>query len=194
MIKSFLPALLSLCLATSAFAQLGIKGGVAISTLREQREAITREDFENKSVITPVIGLSYDLNIADIITIQPELLYSQSGGRNTYSIAGTTYENTYRINYLELPVLFKLQIGNEDNEAGKTGFYIAAGPWVGYALNGKYKNQLPVLGTLEGDFSFDDKDDAKRLNTGLVAAAGVNFGKVVLDLRYNFGLNNLIDA
>ncbi|HMX39843.1 MAG TPA: outer membrane beta-barrel protein, partial [Saprospiraceae bacterium] len=65
---------------------------------------------------------------------------------------------------------------------------------VGYALNGKYKNQLPVLGTLEGDFSFDDKDDAKRLNTGLVAAAGVNFGKVVLDLRYNFGLNNLIDA
>lgn len=180
---------------TTAWAQFGIKAGVHFATIAEQNENISREDIEHRSIAAPVLGLTFGLNIADIITIQPELLFTQNGGRNTYEILGSVTKTTYRIGYLELPVLAKLQIGNEDRQG--LGIHLAAGPWVGYALQGKYTSTTTlgqsVIADVESDFTFDEKDDAKRLNYGMIGAAGVSMGNLVIDLRYNYGFNNLLD-
>lgn len=190
--KSFLASVFALFLGTVAFAQIGIKGGVAISTINQQNTNVSREDIDNNSIITPVIGLTFAANLGDIITIQPELLYSQSGGRNTFNVLNVNSESTYRINYLELPVLAKLMLGNSGDDGG-LGFYLGAGPFVGYALNGKLKSVVGTAAAVDRDFTFDDQDNAKRLNYGLLAATGVNFGRMNVDLRYNFGTNNLLD-
>jgi hypothetical protein len=197
--KVILCSLVMLCAAPAAFSQLGIKAGAALSTVNEDGEGYSQDDVEKKSVLTPVIGLTYDLNLSNVFTLQPELLFSQSGGRSTYNVLGTSTESTHRINYLELPVLAKLQLGNADGEG--TGVYLAAGPFVGYAFSGKQKvvSKLGETVVFESEIDyFDENEDdwdyeAKRLNYGLVGAAGLTVGKVALDLRYNFGLNNLLD-
>jgi hypothetical protein len=182
--------------ATTTFAQVGIKGGVGIATMSQEGEGFSNEDVDRNSILTPVVGLTFDLNVSDMFTIQPELLYTQLGTKNTYDLLGIRNESSYRINYLELPVLAKLQLGNADREG--VGFYVAAGPWVGYALNGKSQFKSTTDGNtlldIDRELTFDDEDDTRRLNYGMVGAAGLTFGRVGLDLRYNYGLNNLLDA
>ena len=179
----------------AALAQTGIKAGISLVTMAEEGEDVSREDLEKRAVVAPVLGLTFDLGLSDFFSIQPELLYAQSGGSNTYAVLGTSTKSTYRIHYVELPVLAKLKFGNAD-QAG-IGLHLAAGPWVGYALSGKYTSKTTrnevVLLEVERDLSFDEEDDTKRLNYGMIGAAGLSFGKLVLDLRYNFGLNNLLD-
>lgn len=179
----------------TASAQFGVKAGVNIATMAEEGEDVSQDDLENKSVAGAVIGLTYGVNLGDIITIQPELLFSQSGGSITYNALGTVTKETYKINYLELPVLAKLQFGNADQQGA--GFHIAAGPWIGYALSGHYKAKTTVgedvIFEIDRDYTFDDQDDTKRLNYGMIGAAGFSFGRAVIDIRYNYGFNNLLD-
>lgn len=190
--KCLFLSLLLIATFASVSAQISIKGGINLATMNEESENLSRDDIERHAVTGPVLGLAFDLRLSALFTIQPELLYSQGGGRNSYTFLGATIESTYRINYLEVPVLAKIELGNAGSEKGGLGVYAAAGPWVGYALNGKSKVTSPI-GTVEQDFTFDDEDDAKRLNYGLAAGAGINAGKLTLDLRYNFGINNLLD-
>lgn len=183
--------------ATTAisYAQTGIKFGAGLATVAEQGEDFSRDDVDNNSILTPVIGLSFDMGISNHFTIQPELLFSQSGGRNTYSAFGTTTETSHRISYLEIPVLAKLQLGGGSQEG--VGFYVAAGPWAGFALNGKYKSVTTSGSTtlleINRDYTFDEEDDTKRLNYGVLGAVGLRFGRTTADLRYNYGINNLLD-
>lgn len=180
---------------TTLHAQVGIKAGVNLSTIVEENEEVSKEDFDNKSIVGPVLGLTFDLSVNDVFSIQPEVYYSQSGGKNTYNVLGSVSKSVYRINYIEVPILAKLKFGNSGGEG--VGFYVAAGPWAGFALNGKYEFTTEVDGDIifqnKEDFTFDDEDNAKRLNYGLSGAAGLMFGQLAIDLRYNYGINNLID-
>jgi len=193
--KSFLVLTFGMLLAATSFAQFGIKAGANFATMAEEGEGVSRDDIDNRSITGAVVGLTFEMNIADIISIQPELLYSQSGGSNTYTLLGTTTKSKYKINYLELPVLAKLKFGNANQEG--FGFHIAAGPWIGYALNGHSNRKTTVgetiISEVDQDYSFDDQDNAKRLNYGMIGAAGISFGHLVFDLRYNYGFNNLLD-
>lgn len=181
--------------ALNASAQVGIKAGLSFATIAERGEGFDFNDVETNAILAPVIGLTFDMNLSDIITIQPELIYTQLGGKNTYSVLGVQTVSTYRINYLELPVLAKVTFGNADRTG--LGFYLAAGPWIGYALSGKYKGVATANGStlleLNRNYTFDDADDTKRLNYGMIGAVGLSFGKAILDIRYNYGFNNLLD-
>ena len=193
--KLFLAIVFGAIAVSSAFAQVGIKAGVNFATMGEEGQDVSQDDLEHRAIVAPVLGLTFDLNLSDFFTIQPELLYSQSGGKNTYKVLGTVTTSTYRINYLELPVLAKVKFGNADRQG--VGFHIAAGPWIGYALSGKYTSKSTlddtVLFDVNRDYTFDGEDDTKRLNYGMIGAAGLSFGRAVLDLRYNYGINNLLD-
>lgn len=194
--KILFSILISFGAFSAAQAQFGVKAGLNLATVAQEGAGYSRSDVDGKSIVAPVLGLTYEMNLGDILSIQPELLYTQLGGKNTYNVLGTNTESSYRINYLELPVLAKVKFGNENRES--TGFYLAAGPWLGYALSGKQRflstaNGATVL-DIDRKYTFDDADDTKRLNYGMIGAAGVSFGRAVLDLRYNYGFNNLLDA
>ncbi len=193
--KSLLILSLGVLLASTASAQLGFKGGINVASMAEEGKDVTRNDVDNKSIIGGVFGLTYEFTILDVFSIQPEFLFSQSGGSNNYTIAGFYTKNKYKINYLELPVLAKLKFGNKDENG--VGVHVAAGPWLGYALKGHTSSKTTfgetVISEVDRDYSFDSQDNAERVNFGMIAAAGVSFGHLVFDLRYNFGLNNLLD-
>lgn len=193
--KVLLGMFLLICFSIKTQAQVSIKVGASLSTVAEEKENVTKDQLKNESVLGTVVGLAFELNPGKLLVFQPELLFSQSGGRNSYELLGTKTDTRYKINYLELPLLAKLQLGNNNGEG--VGIHIAAGPWLGYALGGKTKTATTIGSSqeviTERKFTFDDEDDARRINYGLVGAAGIGFGKVTLDLRYNYGLNNILD-
>jgi len=189
-------------LSTAAFipltqAQIGIKAGVNMASIAQNETEGDFSDYEKKSVIGFQGGLTFDLGISDIFTIQPEVLFIQKGGKSTYKLDDNNkIENRYYFNYVDVPVLAKLKFYGDD---GGSGFYFLAGPYVGLALGGKVKSTTTLLGVeneAENDFSFDndsEQERAKRLDYGVSFGGGIKINRLILDLRYNLGLNNVSD-
>jgi hypothetical protein len=117
---------------------------------------------------------------SDMFAIQPELLYSMKGYK--FDVPGGESE-TAKIDYLEIPILFKVLLVGGGNF--KPNFY--AGPAVGFLLSAK-----------AGDF--DMKDNMKSTDFGLIGGAGADLlmgtgpGKITFDVRYNVGLTSTDDS
>ncbi len=185
---AFLPA---------SFAQIGIKAGVNLASIAQNETEGSYTDYAKKSIVGFQGGLTFDLGLSDIFTIQPEVLYIQKGGKSTYKLDDNNkVENRYYFNYVEVPVLAKLKFYGD---GGGSGFYFVGGPYVGLALGGKVKNTTTLVGvttTGEDDFTFDNSTSnqrAKRLDYGVSFGGGIKINRLILDLRYNLGLNNIND-
>lgn len=178
-------------------AQVAIKAGVNFASISESASLEEYESLKNNSVAGLQAGLSFDLGLSDVFTIQPEVLFIQKGGKSTYTINDNNkIVNRLYYNYVEVPVLAKLKFYGAD---GGSGFYLLGGPFIGLAISGKSKTTTTLLGnttTSEEDFNFDnsERDDRqRRTDWGVSFGGGVKFGHVFLDARYNLGINNLLD-
>jgi hypothetical protein len=115
-------------------------------------------------------------SFSDLFAIQPELLYSMKGTKYD-DVSGD--QVTFKADYIEIPVLFRVQLAGGGNF--KPNFY--AGPAVSFLLSAK-----------AGDV--DVKDDLKSTDFGLIGGAGADFhmgagpGKVTFDVRYEVGLTS----
>lgn len=196
-LKPFFPALVcGLFLTAAATAQVTVKAGVNIASVSEHATIESYDEFENSSVVGFQGGLAFDLPITNMFSIQPEILYIQKGGKVKAEALGSTYEGRVYYNFIEVPVMAKIKFFDDTDGAG-SGVYVAGGPFAGYALNGKIKNTVSILGgepsSNTDEFDFNDEDDAKRLDWGVSFGAGLKAGSFVLDVRYNLGINNLVD-
>ncbi|MDZ4679108.1 MAG: porin family protein [Saprospiraceae bacterium] len=194
--KSLALATAVLFIGTTAWTQIGIKAGINVASLSQDPDEANYDDYKAVSILGFQGGLTFELPIAGPLAIQPELLFIQKGGKAEYIInESNKLINTVRYNYVELPVLLKLKLGSTDGEG--LGFYILGGPFVGYVLNGKSKQELTVLGQTtvsEQDIDYNDETiQEKRIDWGASFGAGLHFGKLFIDARYNLGVNNLLD-
>ncbi|MDZ4706693.1 MAG: porin family protein [Saprospiraceae bacterium] len=194
--KSLALATAVLFIGTTAWTQIGIKAGINVASLSQDPDEANYDDYKAVSILGFQGGLTFELPIAGPLAIQPELLFIQKGGKAEYIInESNKLINTVRYNYVELPVLLKLKLGSTDGEG--LGFYILGGPFVGYVLNGKSKQELTVLGQTtvsEQDIDYNDETiQEKRVDWGASFGAGLHFGKLFIDARYNLGVNNLLD-
>lgn len=192
---------LSVALLTAAsipqiHAQIGIKAGVNLATISQNESDGDYSDYTKNSVVGFQGGLTFDLGVSDLLSIQPEILFIQKGGKATYKLNDANKrESRYYYNYVDVPVLAKLKFYSEDGP----GFYFVAGPYVGLALGGKIATTTTLLGTAtdqENDFVFDNSsagERAKRLDYGVSFGGGVKINRLILDLRYTVGLNNVSD-
>ena len=189
--KSFALATAVLFIGTTAWSQIGIKAGINVASLSQDPDEANYEDYKAVSILGFQGGLTFELPIAGPLAIQPELLFIQKGGKSEYIInESNKLINTVTYNYVELPVLLKLKLGNTDGEG--LGFYILGGPFAGYSLGGKSKQELTVLGSTtvsEQDIDYDDEDfEEKRLDWGASFGAGLHFGKKALGIGKKAGL------
>ena len=153
----------------------GIKGGINFSNL------YTKDAADNKMLTGFNLGLFAKLPINTTFAIQPELYYTTKGAQTTYNSTFVNGTFKYNFNYLELPLLFVVNI--TDN------FNLHAGPYVSYMLNGKVKNKSNV-----GSVDFDEKintEDYNKFDAGIAAGAGVDLGAVSLGARYTYGLTKV---
>ena len=96
-----------------------------------------------------------------------------------------------RLRYLDVPIMAKYSFGN-----GGVKAYVAAGPQIGYALNGRIKTRANFL----VDFNLTNTPinlsalNYQRFDVAGVVAAGVDIpagnGKIFIDARYSHGLSD----
>jgi len=167
--------ILALPAGLSAQSTIGIRAGVISSKFDVQNGDIA-EDYESK--LGADIALVADFPIG-IFSISPEFHWMQKGAK-LQDLDGSVGDASRTFNYLEIPLLAKLNFGK------KVGFFFLAGPSVGYLLNGTDKDE-------DGQTNDIDLDFYKRMEYGLHAGGGISIGLIRLDIRYIYGLTNVFD-
>ncbi|MCB2378657.1 PorT family protein [Hymenobacter sp. BT635] len=162
-----------------AQAQLGLKGGLNAAVL--QGTVGTDATYQTSYHA----GLFYEMKvIGNIISIQPELLYSLQGTERK-----SDFEN-YRskLHYLNVPLLAKVTIGP---------VYVEGGPQAGFLLKAREDGVMVVSQEGEGGATYATNDrsswnDYKKLDVGVCVGAGVKLPLgFALGGRFNAGLNDI---
>ncbi len=148
-------------------AKFGLKGGVNISTLN-----IEDFDDDDARIGIHIGGLAHlHLGASEQWALQPELVYSQEGGKlNTNS--GST---TVKLDYFNIPVMVQYMFNN--------GFRLEAGPQLGLMVSSKYESD---------DDEDDADDDFKSTNVSLgFGASYLSDSGFGIGGRYNLGLSKI---
>ncbi|RYY17756.1 MAG: PorT family protein [Chitinophagaceae bacterium] len=157
----FFAAMLTSAAAFSQGFQLGVKGGINISNY-------TGGDIENSALVGFHGGVIVGLQLGDHFSIQPEALFSAQGAK----IRGiSNNEEKFKVSYINLPVLAKYRFNG--------GFYIEAGPQVGFKLDESIPDN-----TIE-NFA-EDLDLSIAAGLGYHSSMGLGIGG-----RYNAGLSKV---
>ncbi len=151
------------------------------------------EEIPAKFLPSVAGGVGLRFQIVDMFTIQPELLFASKGTNLEETDEGDLISMKFRMNYLELPILFKFNI--PASETVMPGIY--AGPALSILLTSKLSYSEEFDGEKFEDTE-DFKDESAPLDFGLVfggdLAIKAGKGRVILDFRYTLGLLSVIKA
>lgn len=188
-------ALLALAAApflTHAHAQttFGVTAGLNAATISYEDED-DLEGVDKQARLGLVAGAFARIPFTPMLSVQPEILYSQRGVKlsveeNELGLEGSF---TTKIDYLEVPVLLRYAI-----PATATGLEIGleGGPSLAYKLN--------VGASCSGDFDDtdcdlddDEEDGIRSIDVGAALGASVGAGPFSVALRYTHGFTSLTD-
>jgi len=152
-------------------------------------------DFDYGQKAGAIVGLATNISLGgDRFSLPPELLFHQKGYTSKYESSEVSSSYTTTLNYLEAPVLARVNFGK---------FYAGAGTYFGLGVSGKYKgsNTLQGLPTVqhEGKVKFGKEPDnysgsneyINAFDFGVQIGAGVKVSVITIDLRYGLGLNDI---
>lgn len=176
-----------LLLATAATISLNSNAQLSIAPelgfqMYKMNEKIsgTKIDFKFRPSFRIGVNATYAIN--NNISIDGALFYSVKGAKFDESgIKATT-----SLNYLEIPIFVNYHFGTSDNNH----FFAGAGPYVGYCISGKTKQDGAGDNKLEIG-SDKTKDDIKPMDFGLNANVGYQMSNgLYLRAFYSLGLAN----
>jgi hypothetical protein len=166
-------AVMTIFAASPLFAEgmmFGVKAGLNLAN-------VMGDDAEETSMKVGAVGgvfMCYD--ITEIFALQPELLFTMKGAK--YDVGDE--EGTWKTNYIEIPVLFRVNLPTE----GKIKPMLYAGPALGILMSAKDEDE-------------DVKDYLKTMDIGVVAGAGVAYqlekGAISFEARYEIGMSTVYD-
>ncbi|TGD78245.1 porin family protein [Hymenobacter wooponensis] len=195
-------ALLTVAAASSAQAQgvrLGLRAGANYSNLAGNVK--NENTYNNKFGFLGGVMLNADVTGDGFFSIQPEVLYSQKGFENkpteyTNTILGVGYtekrEGKVNYNYLDVPVLLKINAG---------GLIVEAGPQYSYLLSANDETKITRTRQPNGTpnvIEAQDKKDVsgfKRSELGYVAGVGYQADNgLSLNLRYTGAFSDFVKS
>lgn len=157
----------------------GIKGGLNMSNL------YSGEVDDNNMRLGFNLGVFGRSDIEKPLGFQVELLYSTKGNTTNYSAFGglIDQEVDFALNYLEVPVMASIRIGEGALE-------LQAGGYVGYLLSSTVSSNGD-LGSSSDELA---KDNFTSMDAGLVAGAAFNAGALQFGARYAYGLSPIANS
>ncbi|KAF2081834.1 porin family protein [Flavobacterium sharifuzzamanii] len=154
--------------------EYGVKGGFNMSNLYG-----SGDDVDDNNILYGFnAGVYATLPISDFVAIQPELLFTTKGSKLEYNSAFASGDAKFRLNYIELPLLVRVNVTKN--------FNIHAGGYASYLVSSKVSGN----GTVDFDQNIDT-DDLNKFDAGLSAGVGVDFNPISIGLRYNYGLTTV---
>lgn len=177
--------------ATYAQVQVGVKGGVNASNFSGKN----LEGYKKEGLIGFHVGGYVDIPVAGIFSIKPEVLWSTQGAKLETATGGKV---DYKLNYINVPVLAKFDLGGAYVEFGPQ-FGFKAGEDIGNSTINDFANNLDLSGAVGvGINSGRGFGIAARYFAGFSKVSDYEFGATKpnyknsvfqLSLTYNF-LNN----
>ena len=130
----------------SAQTRIGILLGPNVPNLSGASNEIS-QGYVSRSALH--FGLTFERDLSESLSIQPEILFDGQGGQRNglQPITSTSlpplpsggyyyanFKNASILNYVEVPVLLRYRLGGD-----QIGFQLSAGPYFGYLLNATQK-------------------------------------------------------
>jgi hypothetical protein len=169
-------------------AQLGVRTGGALVTLLTDDET---RGISRRPALRAGIFLRYP--VGDRWALQPELVYAQKGGarRNPGPLGAPA--GAFRLHYLELPLLARVEVDGE----GPLRIALLAGPAFGLNVGARFAPYADAWG--QGSDGSSRTRDVNVTQTEWSGVIGSEFayqlsggGTVVLHLRYHVGVTDII--
>jgi hypothetical protein len=159
---------------------MGIKVGMCASNLNFSKDSIdgwkTARNF--------LLGAFFAFNISKTVVIQPELYYAVKGSAFSHTYGGESFKQRVKLDYIEVPLLVKINIPPEGGPALLAGFYGALN--IGARAITQYSGENRKE-SIKGEIQQDDY--------GFVIGTNIDFRmgtrKLILDLRYSTSLANI---
>ena len=176
--SQFLIFLFLIMWSLSAHSQisLGLKAGINSA---HQVTEFNGVELSTESINGIVLGALLEIPLSQKVSLQPEFLYMQKGS------SLEPLDDRLKINYLEIPILFKFKFLNKKS----FGLNLVAGPSFGYASSGTISD-----GSGSESLDFDD-DTIERmdipLQLGLGASTSIGGATLFTEYRYWRSLVNI---
>jgi hypothetical protein len=154
--------------------QFGFKAGVNYSNIYD----VTSENFAADYKFGFAGGIFMSIPIGKYLGVQPELLYSEKGYEVSGSIEGSTFNNTHKSKYLDIPVYLQLKPSDV--------LTVVFGPQFSFLLH--------KTNDFSDSFLSDDQEqefdniDINKFTFGLSGGLDFNIGHVVLGGRIGWDL------
>jgi hypothetical protein len=116
-------------------------------------------------------GIWFGGNRAGTVGIMGEVLYAKK------NVPDPLFGLDTDLHYLEIPILLRINVGSANRE--RVAGYIIAGP----AFDVKLKAELNGI---------DIAEQYEGLDLGVIAGAGVEITRFLVEARYNWGLRNVV--
>ena len=164
--------------ASSAQAQsirFGVKAGANLSNLAG--DLTGKGQYDNRFGFHGGVMLNFGL-ANDLVSIQPELLYSQKGFKYSDQAFGI-YRNTgsVRYDYLDVPVLVRVKV---------SGVFFELGPQYSYLMNIASNRTQSLGGITVNSGGSSNLASVNRNELGYVGGIGFQSSQgVLLGVRYN---------
>lgn len=159
--------------SSGLFAQrFGVKGGLNITNLK-----VENHDYNMKLGFH--LGPVAEFHFGDIFGLETGVLLSTKGGSE--EIAGTKYKTS--LTYLDFPINFRAGY-----DFGTTRVYGILGPYIGFAVGGKFKADYDGTKT---STKIDFGTEMSRFDAGITIGACAAVSIFELGFSYNHGLVNI---
>ena len=160
----------------------GVKAGYNYSTFRGETSSIST--IEGLSGF--YIGGLVELPISNVLSIQPEFIFSRQGVALRQEIKGFGFNVSInnadiRLDYLNIPVMAKVNLGP---------LFLQGGVQFGFLVSKPKVNRLPNTSL----FTLLDKDSYNSFDFGVGVGLGFNFNRrFFAEARYTHSLTNVFD-
>jgi hypothetical protein len=163
--------------AVTASAQGGFQGGVKGGL---NGAKVTAEPSESSSDwrMGATIGGFVRGRLTELLGLQVEALYSMNGGTDQEIVIFETFDQTLKLDYVQVPVLLHLR----GAQRGAASLLAYIGPYFGF----RTRAELEAFDTTQ-----DQKDEFKSNDVGLVIGAGADISGIQIELRYSHGFTNI---
>lgn len=173
-------------LSVHSFAQVtfGVKAGFNLSNmLMKDNDYNYSKEMKFKMKPGFNFGPTLELPISDKISFETALLLSTYGVKAEYNYGEGTTKGSLNTLYLTLPLTAKAKV-----DLGGQQLFVALGPYLGYGLSGKYKED----GSPDQDVKWgsSSSDDFKPFDFGLHVGAGIEIKAIEVGITYDLGLAN----
>jgi len=164
-------------------ATFGVQGGINVATVSFSAGDPTEGTPDLTSKTRGVFGVFVARDFNPKAGLQIDFLYSQKGTKASFTDGVDTFTVEPTVDYIEIPILIRGNIGG----SGSVRARVFGGPSFAFKVSDDTKT------TFNGVEVDDEDAEFKGYDVGFVIGGAVQFGKVFVDVRYNWGLINVVD-